>query len=169
MDGASMSSNNQKMIYHRISKPQWVNVIICEPIPGEYVWMSMYLKPSLRNGRVSRELTHYILHLLPGNHHIHFFPEIRTLRRLAREDGWQYQGLSTFYRGCLAFQTQSRQAPPPMAPLLAGFVRHERSTRRPWLPTFKGPDSARRALARIARQFAGKAADDQRATGKRAI
>lgn len=142
------------MTYHRIGKPRWVNVIICEPVPGDYVWMSMYLRPGLRNGSISKEIVRYILHLLPGTHHIHFFPEIRTLRRLAREDGWLFDGKSGFYAGCIAFQARSPRTEPDLAPLLRGLLVHEQSRRRPWLPTFKGPRSARRALQRIARQFA---------------
>jgi hypothetical protein len=141
------------IIYHRIGKPRWINVIICEPVPGEYVWMSMYLRPDLRNGSISKELVRYILHLLPGNHHIHFFPEITTLRRLARDDAWQFDGKSRFYVGCLAFQTRSLRKEPGIGPLLRGMLSHERSRRRPWLPTFKGPHSASRALRRIARRF----------------
>jgi hypothetical protein len=155
------------IIYHRIGKPRWVNVIICEPVPGEYVWMSMYLRPDLRNGQISKELVRYILHLLPGNHHIHFFPEIRTLRRLAREDGWLSYGKSGFYVGCLAFQTRSPRKEPAIAPLLRGMLSHERSTRRPWLPTFKGPHSASRALRRIARRFSGNGWVPQTAHSRR--
>jgi len=48
--------------------------------------MSIYLRPICVTAASSREIVRYILHLLPGNHHIHFFSEIRTLRQLARED-----------------------------------------------------------------------------------
>ncbi|GEM_PF-2525915 len=144
------------MVYHRIGKPRWINVILCEPRPGQYVWMSVYLKPALRNGQVSKELVRYILHLLPGTHHIHFFPEIRTLRKLAREDRWVFDGPSDFYTGCLAFHTRSPREAPAMAPLFRELVTHEKCCRRPWLPTFKGPKSVRRALDRIARHFNGQ-------------
>jgi hypothetical protein len=141
------------IMFHRISKPRWVNVVICEPSPGEYVWMSMYLRPAWRNGRLSREIIRYILHLLPGNHHIHFFPQITTLCKLAREESWSYQGQSTIYRGCIAFQARSPRLEPSIAPLLRGLLSHRTSRRRPWLPTFKGPESARQAVRRITRQF----------------
>lgn len=148
-----MAKSNSKLIYHRIGRRRWINIIICEPVPGEYVWMSMYLHPDLRNGRISKELVRYVVNLLPGNHHVHFFPEINTLRQLAREDGWKYQGKSGFYVGCLAYRTRSLRREPAFAPLLRGMLSHETSTRRPWLPTFKGPQSASRALRRITRRF----------------
>ncbi len=117
----------------------------------------MYLRPALRNRQVCRELVQYILHVLHGRHHVHFFPEITTLVRLAREERWRSRGRSRFFNGCVAYETAGLEREPPIGPLLRGILLHRIQRRRPWLPTFGSRRSASLAIRRIQQHFRGTA------------
>ncbi len=149
-----MQNTLRPIRYHRIHKPRSINVIICEPAPGEFVWLSMCLRPDLRNRRLCKEIVRHIVRQLGGRHYVHFFPEITTLRQLAREDGWRYQGRSRFFHHCVAYEAKPPPDEPAITPLLRSILTHCTTSRRPRLPTFRNSKSASRALRKIGRQFA---------------
>lgn len=151
--GTPAAARRVPFVYHQFIYARSINVIICEPVPCEYVWMCVVLRPGLRNRRFCKELVRYILFELSGRHHVHFFAEITSLRQLAREDGWKRQGKSKLFTGCVAYLARRPRREPPSAPLLRGLLEHRVGRRRPTLPTFRNVESARRAIRRIQRLF----------------
>ena len=138
-----MGKSKGPLSYHQFAFRDKLIVIVAEYPRHNYVWLSFFLAPSLRNGRVADHITRYITYSLKGTHHIHFFPHLATFRRLARQLSWVPDGRSAIFNDCLAYHTRSPSRPPGLGPFLRLTLRYRCTTRRPRLPTIATQEDER--------------------------
>jgi hypothetical protein len=148
-----MGTNQGALKYHRFTYRDKLSIIVAEYPAHNYVWLSFFLVPSLRNGRVADQLTRYVIYVLKGTHHIHFFPHLATFRRLARELNWVPDGLSVIFNNCVAYHTSSPSRPPDLGPLVQLLLRQHCTSRRPHLPTIATREDERAVPCLIRKLF----------------
>ena len=131
------------MKYHRFWLRRSINVVIATPTTGVYVWLSFVLAERLRNRGLSRLLTQHIITALPGTHHIHWPPGLKTFRNLSRDLHWSPNGASKYFHRCRAAIAYSdRHEPPAISPYFELTLEHTVTERRPSLPTIQAADAS---------------------------
>lgn len=141
------------MKFHRFRLRAMVEVLIVEPSPNQFVWLSFYLDPRLRNGTLSLELIKYVLSKLNGIHHIHPLELAATFGRAARLFGWLNEGTSPYFEQCRAYRAYSKDYSIPVKPLLDHLMEYRKLSRVSEARTFYSRAEFRMALSNIRDDF----------------
>jgi len=143
------------MKYHRFRLGAVFEVLIVAPRANEFVWLSFYLAPKLRNGTLSLEMIKYILSKLNGVHHIHPLRPVATFKRAARLLGWRNEGASPYFEQCRAYRARSKDYNITATPLLDHLIEHRELRRVTDARTFYSRAELRMALNNIREDFRG--------------
>lgn len=142
----------RRIIYHRYLDNNGSIAILLEPTEKEFVWLVIRLPPRLRGKGKATRFMRKVFDAVPGVHHIHFFPEVSSLRRLARRLHWLQSGSSNWIPDCIAFTYNSQ--PSKKATLLAqNHLVHSVLHTMPQLITFRNPLAAKWVIQRIKSDF----------------
>ncbi|MHC4598638.1 MAG: hypothetical protein ACYS47_06500 [Planctomycetota bacterium] len=144
------------MRYHHFIAEDLIDVVLLEVKSREYLWLSFYLNPVLRNGYIGNQTAKHILHSLVGIHHIHWPPEVKMFEKLSKELHWQENGGSDIFYQCRATCTSSLEFPPPLSPLLGTLLKHHLKRTRPELKSFESKSQTDRIFCNIYRYFHGE-------------
>lgn len=142
-----------RMKYHRFRLRAVMEVLIAEPRRGQFVWLTFYLYPRLRNGALSLELIKYVLSRLNGVHHIHPIRAVTTFRRAARLLGWRSEGSSPYFEECHAYRARSKNYRVPAALLLDHLIEYRKLSRLSKARTFHSGEEVRIAVDNIRDDF----------------
>jgi hypothetical protein len=107
-----MGSANSRLKIHRYCLRNLVDISILAIDRNVFLWLCVYLDPTLRNGKVSVHLIRYILWGLRGYHHIHVLRSLKSLHTLARVDKWRVNGIPRYFEDCRAYGVISRDQDP---------------------------------------------------------
>lgn len=152
-----MGGRKEMMVFHRFSLNSSIRVVLAEPVPFEYVWLSFNMHSRFRNGELSKELAKHVLHVLKGNHHIHWLPELTTFRELSRELNWSTSRSSPFFRDCRASMGVHLPTAPLCHPLFCEVLTHERLSRCPRLVNYVSRKDQCEIVRLIRKHFEEKA------------
>ncbi len=144
------------MTFHRFSLDYRIRVVLMEPIPREYVWLSFYMHRRFRNRALSKELAKHILHVLKGEHHVHWSPGLTTFRQLARELNWTTRRSSPFFQDCRASNTTHLSSASLCHPLFLEILKYEKLKRCPHLVNYVNRNHQLDAVHLIRDHFAEK-------------
>ncbi len=155
-----MGGRTEMMVFHRFSLNDCIRVVLVEPIPSEYVWLSFYMHRRFRNGALSKELAKHILHVLKGDHHIHWLPELTSFRELSRELSWRTRRHSPFFQDCRASMAAHLPTAPLCNPLFGEVLKQEKLARCPRLVNYVSRKHQLEVIHLIREHFEGKAKEE---------
>lgn len=89
--------------YHKFLYRKKSHLVLLEPIPKNYFWLSIYVENRYQGKSISVLIIDYALSVLKGTHYIHFSHNIHTLKKIAKERKWTYQGKSDYIEGCVYY------------------------------------------------------------------
>ena len=139
----------QKLKFHVFEIKNVTTLILCEPMPREYVWMYLYIENPYRNGLVSTEITEYVLFYLQGKHNIHWLPYLKSFQKLANKFRWKIKEKSEILDGCRCSQTRNIKYQPKSFLNIGHNVDHRVTFRLPSTVGFYDANEQRKILLRI--------------------
>lgn len=103
-------------VFHRLFHANGDELLLYSPVPGCFVWISLYLPPRRRGSGNADTLVEAAMRRLPGHHEVHFDRRISTFAEIARCRRWRCIGPSRWIGGCHAYSllnvSHSRSLPP---------------------------------------------------------
>lgn len=141
------------MKYHKIAWDNLVLVIIAEPLPGKYFWLSIYLDKSLRNKIIATELIKHLLFMFPGKHEIHWSRGLTTLNMIAKMYKWKIEPESSVFENCRYAIVSNIRTIAGFSPLLLQLLRTTNSTKCPPLINYKSRKDIQKVIATVKEQY----------------
>lgn len=142
-----------RVTYHRLTGKFGATAILLEPAPREYVWLVCKIWPRYCGKGKAARFIRAVFASMPGRHHIHFFPEMTSFKRLARAMRWSPRGDSPWFPDCIAYSHLSKSRRDASALRERWDIRHELLHRMPYLSTYINRAYARQIVRDIRRDF----------------
>jgi len=93
----------ERINIHRFYNYKKFDVFIIEK-DNKYYWISTYLYSTYRGKGLANLLIKYIAcSKLRGVHIFHLFPDMASMKKLSKEMGWCYAGLSNLFKDCIKY------------------------------------------------------------------
>ena len=100
----------QQGIFHLFYKKYYFKAVIFEYPKSHYLWIGVWMSKNQRGNNKLSILMNKIFSKISGVHEMHFFPEIHTLKKIAKKMKWKYIGKSNVFEECVKYEYISKMS-----------------------------------------------------------